>query len=94
MSRRQLAETPVLVVGAGATGLLMASELMRYGIESRIVDKLPVARDYSRPLKYSKRWDLRTRSSGRPSDTRPLQELATILSGRVDRTRTVALVPA
>ena len=30
---------PVLVVGAGPTGLTMAAELARYGVECRIIDK-------------------------------------------------------
>jgi len=31
---------PVVVIGAGPTGLLLASELRRHGVEVRIVDKV------------------------------------------------------
>jgi 2-polyprenyl-6-methoxyphenol hydroxylase-like FAD-dependent oxidoreductase len=34
-------ETPILVVGAGPTGLTMACELARHGAPVRIIDKLP-----------------------------------------------------
>src|SRR4051794_14762232 len=33
------ASVPVLVVGAGPTGLTLAAELARYGVQCRIVDK-------------------------------------------------------
>jgi 2-polyprenyl-6-methoxyphenol hydroxylase-like FAD-dependent oxidoreductase len=41
MSQQQSSATqvPVLVVGAGPTGLMMASELARQGIKCRIIDK-------------------------------------------------------
>ena len=34
-------QTTVLIIGAGPTGLIMASELSRYGIDYRIIDKRP-----------------------------------------------------
>jgi 2-polyprenyl-6-methoxyphenol hydroxylase-like FAD-dependent oxidoreductase len=40
----------VLVVGAGPTGLTMASELMRYGVSCRIIDKLPSPSPFSKAL--------------------------------------------
>src|SRR5579885_1493974 len=36
-----MSELPVLVVGAGPTGLLLAHELARHGARCRLVDKLP-----------------------------------------------------
>jgi 2-polyprenyl-6-methoxyphenol hydroxylase-like FAD-dependent oxidoreductase len=42
------AETPILVVGAGPTGLTMACELARHGAPVRIVDKLPGIVPYAR----------------------------------------------
>ncbi len=36
-----MSHTPVLIVGAGPTGLMMACELARYGISFRIIDKKP-----------------------------------------------------
>lgn len=41
---------PVLVVGAGPTGLIMALELTRRGIPCRIIDKLASASDKSKAL--------------------------------------------
>jgi 2-polyprenyl-6-methoxyphenol hydroxylase-like FAD-dependent oxidoreductase len=43
-------DIPVLVVGAGPTGLMMASELKRRGVHCRIVDKLPNPTDKSKAL--------------------------------------------
>jgi 2-polyprenyl-6-methoxyphenol hydroxylase-like FAD-dependent oxidoreductase len=42
--------TPVLVVGAGPTGLTMANELVRHGVAVRIVDREPEALVTSRAL--------------------------------------------
>jgi len=42
--------TPVLVVGAGPTGLTMACELARYGINLRLIDKSAHAAEQSRAL--------------------------------------------
>lgn len=41
---------PVLVVGAGPTGLMVANELARYGIPPRIVDRAPEPATTSRAL--------------------------------------------
>lgn len=35
-------ETPVLIVGAGPTGLIAAIELLRRGVRCRLIDRLPV----------------------------------------------------
>lgn len=43
-------ETQVLIVGAGPTGLTMASELSRHGVSCRIVDKAPAPSDKSKAL--------------------------------------------
>lgn len=42
--------TPVLVVGAGAAGSMLALELARRGIQHRVVDRLPQASSYSRAV--------------------------------------------
>jgi 2-polyprenyl-6-methoxyphenol hydroxylase-like FAD-dependent oxidoreductase len=43
-------DVAVLIVGAGPTGLMMASELVRHGIQCRIIDKAPEASGLSRAL--------------------------------------------
>ncbi len=43
-------EIPVLIVGAGAAGIVATAELRRRGIESRTIDSLPVAQNYSKAL--------------------------------------------
>lgn len=43
-------DLPVLVVGAGPTGLMLASELLRHGIQCRIIDKLETPGDKSKAL--------------------------------------------
>jgi 2-polyprenyl-6-methoxyphenol hydroxylase-like FAD-dependent oxidoreductase len=45
-----VAETDVLVVGAGPTGLVLAAELAAYGISLRLVDRLPDRTKESRAL--------------------------------------------
>lgn len=51
MTEEQPVSAPdVLVVGAGPTGLLMASELARHGISCRIIDTLPSATTLSKAL--------------------------------------------
>lgn len=42
--------TPVLIVGAGAAGSMLALELSRHGIDYRQVDRLPQASQYSRAV--------------------------------------------
>lgn len=41
---------PVLIVGAGAAGSMLALELSRHGVDYRIVDRLPQASSYSRAV--------------------------------------------
>lgn len=43
-------ELPVLIAGAGPTGLMLAGELARYGVACRLVDKRPGPGIYSRAL--------------------------------------------
>ncbi|HLH78376.1 MAG TPA: FAD-dependent monooxygenase [Candidatus Binataceae bacterium] len=43
-----MGEAAVLVVGAGPTGLMMASELVRHGLSCRIVDKAPAPSEHSK----------------------------------------------
>lgn len=51
MSENQPAiDVPVLVIGAGPTGLMMASELARQGVRCRIIDKAPQASQLSKAL--------------------------------------------
>ena len=42
--------TPVLVAGAGPVGMTMASELARYGVAVRVVDKAAQRTDKSKAL--------------------------------------------
>jgi 2-polyprenyl-6-methoxyphenol hydroxylase-like FAD-dependent oxidoreductase len=44
------ADIPVLICGAGPTGLMLASELVRHGMRVRIVDKAPGPAEQSRAL--------------------------------------------
>ncbi len=41
---------PILVVGAGPVGMTMASELARYGVPVRIIDKAAQRTDKSKAL--------------------------------------------
>lgn len=43
-------EMPVLIVGAGPTGLMLACELQRHGVSCRVIDKTLVPSDKSRAL--------------------------------------------
>jgi 2-polyprenyl-6-methoxyphenol hydroxylase-like FAD-dependent oxidoreductase len=43
-------DTPVLVVGAGPSGLTVANELRRHGVEVRIIDRAPAPATTSRAL--------------------------------------------
>jgi len=43
-------ETPVLIVGAGAAGTMLALELARHGIGARVVDRLPGPSPHSRAV--------------------------------------------
>ncbi|MEO8464770.1 MAG: FAD-dependent monooxygenase [Gammaproteobacteria bacterium] len=43
-------EIPVLVVGAGAAGTMLALSLARHGIQARVVDRLPAPSPYSRAV--------------------------------------------
>ena len=42
--------SPVLIVGAGAAGSMLALELSRYGVDYRLVDRLPQASAFSRAV--------------------------------------------
>ena len=44
------AETDVLIVGAGPTGLAMAAEAVRFGLRYRIIDKAPHGAEHSQAL--------------------------------------------
>ena len=48
-------KTPVLVVGAGPTGLTMAAELTRHGIPCRIIDKKSGVTDKTKALTLQSR---------------------------------------
>src|SRR5579871_6029312 len=50
MTATETGKTDVLVVGAGPTGLAMASELARRGVSCRIVEKAPAPTLQSRAL--------------------------------------------
>jgi 2-polyprenyl-6-methoxyphenol hydroxylase-like FAD-dependent oxidoreductase len=57
--------TPVLIVGAGPVGMTMASELARYGVAVRIVDKAAQRTDKSKALVlWSRSLELLDRGSG------------------------------
>ena len=58
MTEAAIAETPVLVVGAGPVGLLMASELRRHGVECRVVD----GNDGPTPLNESRALGIQART--------------------------------
>lgn len=45
-----MARTPVLIVGAGPTGLMLSLELNRYGIKHRIIDAATERSPFSRAL--------------------------------------------
>lgn len=46
----QVTTTPVLIVGAGAAGSMLSLELCRYGIDHRVIDRLPQASQHSRAV--------------------------------------------
>src|SRR5215208_5062050 len=50
MDRPSRSETDVLVVGAGPTGLVMATELAARGVSGRIIDRAPERSERSRAL--------------------------------------------
>jgi 2-polyprenyl-6-methoxyphenol hydroxylase-like FAD-dependent oxidoreductase len=57
--------TPVLIVGAGPVGLTMASELSRYGVAVRIIDKASQRTDKSKALViWSRTLELLDRGGG------------------------------
>src|SRR5882762_6597606 len=43
-------DIPVMIVGAGPVGLMMACELIRHGVEFRIIDKAAAPSDKSKAL--------------------------------------------
>ncbi|WP_170134909.1 FAD-dependent monooxygenase [Acuticoccus kandeliae] len=46
----QTGESPVMVVGAGPTGLLLAIELLRRGVAVRLIDRLPKPVEWSQAI--------------------------------------------
>lgn len=48
--QKPMIDLPVLVIGAGPCGLMMASELARQGVRCRIIDKAPRPSEYSKAL--------------------------------------------
>jgi len=46
----QITNIPVLIVGAGAAGSMLALELSRFGIDHRMIDRLPQASGFSRAV--------------------------------------------
>ncbi|GAB5100532.1 FAD-dependent monooxygenase [Caballeronia sp. HLA56] len=57
--------TPVLIVGAGPVGMTLASELARYGIPVRIIDKAPHRTDKSKAMViWSRTLELLDRGAG------------------------------
>src|SRR6202012_2177982 len=50
LNRRAIVTLPVLIVGAGPVGMTLASELTRYGVPVRIVDKSAQRTDKSKAL--------------------------------------------
>src|ERR1700728_4042580 len=59
---------PVLVVGAGPVGMTLASELARYGVPVRIVDKAAQRTDKSKALVvWSRTLELLDRGGGSAS---------------------------
>src|ERR1700722_14924945 len=56
---------PILIVGAGPVGMTMASELKRYGVPVRIIDKAPARTDKSKALViWSRTLELLDRGGG------------------------------
>ncbi len=56
---------PVLIAGAGPVGMTMASELVRYGVPVRIIDKAPHRTDKSKALVlWSRTLELLDRGGG------------------------------
>lgn len=47
---RMMDQLPVLIIGAGPTGLTMACNLVRFGVKFRIIDKAPTQSTYSRAI--------------------------------------------
>lgn len=46
----KFSHVPVLVVGSGAAGTMLALELARHGVSTRVVDRLPAPSKYSRAV--------------------------------------------
>jgi 2-polyprenyl-6-methoxyphenol hydroxylase-like FAD-dependent oxidoreductase len=47
---QKISQIPVLIVGSGAAGTMLALELARHGIAARVVDRLPAPSKYSRAV--------------------------------------------
>jgi len=68
-----MSQLPVLIVGAGPTGLLLSLELSRYGIAHRIIDAATERSPYSRALVlHSRTLELLSRYDGLVEELVPL----------------------
>lgn len=68
-----MSELPVLIVGAGPTGLMLSIELSRYSIKHRIIDAATERSPYSRALVlHSRTLELLSRYDGLVEELIPL----------------------
>jgi 2-polyprenyl-6-methoxyphenol hydroxylase-like FAD-dependent oxidoreductase len=68
-----MSQTPVLIVGAGPSGLMLSLELSRHGISHRIIDAATDKSPYSRALVlHSRTLELLSRYDGLVEELIPL----------------------